>query len=102
MHIKKLQNESKILQELIEKYKETAPNDFQCFEQLKPLFKEIENGHLNEPYEEDPCAYYFFEMSLGSFRDLESAYSNFLFTASAGDEDKLEKDINRLLKEKKD
>lgn len=99
--IKKLQHETKILRSLIEKYRPATPNDFQCFEKLNPTFREIENGKLSKPYEEDPCTVYFFETSLGNYRDLETAYSNFLFTVGGGDEKKLEQDVNRLL-EKKD
>jgi len=98
--IKKLQSETKILQDLIEKYKQITPKDFQCFEQLNPIFEEIKNGKLSASYEEDPCTLYFFETSLGNYRDLETAYSNFLFTAGGGDEKKLEQDVNRLLEGK--
>lgn len=96
--INKLKNRTKILKELIEKYKNEINEEIKCFDNLIPVFKKIETDSFYEEYDDDPCGRSFSDGILGKYNDLEDAYSNFLAAASGVDEAELDKFLESLSK----
>lgn len=85
----KLKQEAKILEDMLIQYKDIEQQAQTCLEALNPILNSIKSDQFSEAYEENPCGYYFLEGELGNYPELEDAYSNFIFTASDGDENEL-------------
>jgi len=96
--IDKLKTRTKILKELIEKYKNEINEDIRCFDNLYPVFIQIETDTFYEEYNADPCGRSFSDGVLGEYNDLENAYSDFLAAASGVDEAELDNFLDSLSK----
>ncbi len=90
-----LQQRTRILQKMLSELSSKEPLAASCLEGLQPTFEEIMRGEISKPYKEIPYGNYFHFDRLRSYDGLETAYSNFVTTATGINDE----DVHKLMAE---